>query len=443
MNPFDLLASEWHWYVWEVIVGITCTVPCALLGCYLVLQRMSLLGDAISHGLLPGIVLGALVSGQITGWPIILGAMAFGLLTAFLTQSVHQLAGVPEDASMGVVFTSLFALGVVLISQPIFRNVDLDTNCVLYGLIEGIPIRNFVVAGWPVPVAFPTMFVVLLATIAFVLLLWKELKISAFDPGLATALGLNATVLHYLLMLMVAGVTVTAFEAVGSVLVIAMLIVPAAAAHLLTDRLSTMMVLSAAIAVLTTLGGVILAGPRLLNTNVAGMMAVVVGVLFTLAVLFAPRHGVLARALGKVRLGIRIRAEDILAGLFRREEPTSFRDESARQRLDAELAKAQRGVAGALAMLRLRQQMQVDWRDGWQLTAAGRQLASEIVRAHRLWEAYLGENFALPLDHLHGPAERMEHFLGPAIRQRLAAELRSPAVDPHGKTIPPGPQTEN
>src|SRR5688572_28455781 len=111
MNPLGLSAVEWHWYLWVILTGIACNVPCALHGCYLVLRRMSLLGDAISHGVLPGIVIGVLLSGQLSGWPVVLGAVAFGLLTAVLTQAIHSVADVPEDASMGVVFTGLFALG--------------------------------------------------------------------------------------------------------------------------------------------------------------------------------------------------------------------------------------------------------------------------------------------------------------------------------------------
>src|SRR4051794_35112216 len=106
--------AEFHQAFWTIAVGVVCNVSCALIGCYLVLRRLSLLGDAISHGVLPGIVVAALVSGQLTGWPVLVGAMLCGVLTAALTQTLHRYGRVTEDASMGVVFTSLFALGVVL-----------------------------------------------------------------------------------------------------------------------------------------------------------------------------------------------------------------------------------------------------------------------------------------------------------------------------------------
>src|ERR1051325_5903308 len=123
---------------WTIAVAILCRVPCAILGCYLVLRRMSLLGDAISHAVLPGLALAFLLTGSVSGWGMMIGAAVLGVLTAYLTQAVHKLADVPEDASMGVVFTSLFAVGVILITR-VASQVDLDPGCVLYGLIEFAP----------------------------------------------------------------------------------------------------------------------------------------------------------------------------------------------------------------------------------------------------------------------------------------------------------------
>src|SRR3954452_11010745 len=130
--------AEFHQAFWTIVVGVVCGVSCALIGCYLVLRRLSLLGDAISHGVLPGIVLGVLVSGQVTGWPILLGAMLCGVLTAALTQTLQSFGKVAEDASMGVVFSTLFAVGVLLISlQPFGRSSrDLDLDCVFNGILE-------------------------------------------------------------------------------------------------------------------------------------------------------------------------------------------------------------------------------------------------------------------------------------------------------------------
>ncbi len=436
MNFLNLSAPEWHLLLWTITVGIACTVPCALLGCYLVLRRMSLMGDAISHAVLPGIVLAVFLSGQITSWVIVLGAVVFGVLTAWFTQLIYSLGNIPEDASMGVVFTALFALGVVLIAQ-IFPTSHLD-DCVLYGVFEAVPLSTTQLFGWRVPSALPTMLGTLLLTLLFLTLFWKELKLVSFDPDLATAMGLKAMVVHYVLMGMVACVTVTAFEVVGSVLVIAMLIVPGATAHLLSDRLPSMLLWSALVAVLSTVFGVILAGPSLFNTNAAGMMAVVAGVQFTLAVFLAPQHGILGKVTRNFRLGFRIASEDILSALFKIAEAHRRNDSMAVKRLRNEATRASRGVICWLAWWNLVRGGQLQTNaNGPTLTEKGRKQAERVVRSHRLWESYLDQHFPLPADHLHDPAERIEHFIGPELQKQLAHELDQPKTDPHGRTIPP------
>ncbi len=433
LDPRDLEPA-----LWTIAVGIVANVSCALVGCYLVLRRMSLLGDAISHAVLPGIALAFLLSGQVSGLPIVLGAMAMGLLTTFLTQSIHWFGKVPEDASMGVVFTSLFALGVLLIHN-VAQHVDLDPGCVLYGLIEFAPYREVLVLGFRVPRDLVTLGPTLLLCLVFVLALWKELKIVSFDPALATAMGINATLVHYLLMMMVAGVTVASFEAVGSILVVAMLIVPGACAHLLTDRLGWMMVWSAVVATLSAVFGYVLGSEWVLNTHVAGTMAVAAGLQFLVVVFLAPRHGILSKVIRNARLTLRIASEDVIGHLYRAEEAFG-RGERTGAAIPFQAARrAARGMVSWFALLSLWMRGQIRFGPGWhvRLTDEGRERGQSILRAHRLWEAYLEEDFVLPLDHLHEPAERMEHYLSPALQRELASKLRQPAVDPHGREIPP------
>lgn len=420
---------------WTILLGILSSVPCAVLGCYLVLRKLSLLGDAISHAVLPGIAVGFLLSGSLIGPAIVIGAMAVGMLTALLTQLLSSLGRVPEDASMGVVFTSLFAVGVLIITNAA-RDVDLDPGCVLYGLIELAAIDSRPILGIEVPRSLGTLGLATALTVGFVALLWKELKLVSFDPGLATAVGISASAVHYALMAMVAGVTVAAFEAVGSILVVAMLIVPATTAHLLTDRLPRMMLVASGVAVLSAAIGY--RGAVALNSSVAGMMAVVAGAQFALAIVLAPRHGLLSRAAHRAGLSLRIAREDVLARLYRAEEANPDRP------VPAELAgrwasSAAGGLVGAIAMRQLRGRGNVEpsGPETLGLTEPGRAEARELVRAHRLWESYLNENFDLPADHLHDPAERIEHFIGPGLRAELAAALDRPDADPHGRAIPP------
>src|SRR5205085_2131432 len=161
--------------------------------------------------------------------PMLVGAFAVGLLTTFLTQTLHRSGNVAADSSMGIVFTSLFALGVVLLKRYA-QGVDLDAECVLQGQLALAPIHEVEVFGRLVPRAFVSILPVLLLNILFVVLFWKELKISSFDPELATTMGYRSTLMHYVLMALVAATTVGSFEAVGSILVVAMLIVPGATA---------------------------------------------------------------------------------------------------------------------------------------------------------------------------------------------------------------------
>ena len=420
-----------HVALWTMLIGMVAGTSCAIVGCYLVLRRMSLLGDAISHAVLPGIAIGVLVSGQLGGLPSIIGALIFGVITTLLIELLHGQGRLTEDSSIGVVFSSLFSIGVIIIAREA-RHKHIDTDCILYGLIEAAPLDVVSIIGLDIPRVMVTLVPVLIAVVALVLLLWKELKISSFDPVLATAMGISATLVHYLLMGMVAAVTVSSFEAVGSILVIAMLIVPAATAHLLTDRLTSMMFVAIGVAWLSSILGYVVAAT--MNTSVAGMIAVMAGVQFLLAVLLSPKYGLVSRAVRNASLTMRIVGEDVLARLYRLEEKGGAVHHSKGSGI--------RAGAGLflqwLADFSLRRQGLITNGPAGTLalTEPGRQRAIELIRAHRLWESYLGENFNLAADHLHDPAERMEHFIGPKLQERLEEELGSKVSDPHGRPIP-------
>lgn len=295
-----LSASE----IWILLVGSLAASACALVGCFLVLRRLAMLGDAISHAVLPGIVIAFLLTGSRNTLPMLLGAGALGLLTAFLTDALTRHGKLQSDASIGVVFTWLFAVGVILVSRYADR-VDLDLDCVLYGDILFTPFDTWSFRGVDVgPRAAWILGFVLLANLAFVTLGYKQLKVGTFDPALAASLGINVALWHYLLMGFVSITTVGAFESVGAILVVAMLIVPPNTAYLLTDRLHVMLVLSVILGIASAVGGYALA--TRVDGSIAGAMAVVSGFLFLLAALFSPRHGVLARqwARRRARYGV-------------------------------------------------------------------------------------------------------------------------------------------
>jgi manganese/zinc/iron transport system permease protein len=417
---------------WILAVAVMTNVACGIIGCYLVLRRMSLMGDAISHAVLPGLVIAFLFTGSLNIGGMFVGAFIVGLLTTFLTQTLHRHGGVPADASMGVVFTSLFAVGVVLLRRYA-GNVDLDPDCVLQGQLALIPGYTTDLFGYPIPRAAVSIGSVLLLNTIFIVLLWKELKITSFDPALATTMGLRAGLIHYLLMAMVAGTTVAAFEAVGSILVIAMLIVPGATAHLLTDRLSRMLWIAAGVGAAAAYLGFL--GSARWNPNVepAGMMAVAVGALFVLAAFFSPRYGVLSTLWRNVQTTSRILREDILAMLYRLEELGIRRPMGPREAAQA----VGGGLAAATALWRLLRLRLIEHaHGGLRLTDAGRDRATHLVRSHRLWEAYLVEYLGLPLDHVHAPAERMEHYIGEKLQHKIAQHLPQEQLDPHGREIP-------
>jgi manganese/zinc/iron transport system permease protein len=425
MMPFDQA-------FWTLAITCVCSVSCALLGCFLLLKRMSMMGDAIGHGVLPGIACAFLLTGQLTSFTILIGAMVFGVLTAVLAEWLSGSDAVSEDSSLGVVYTSLFALGVVLLSV-FLRDVDLDINCVFMGSLALAPVTTNDYFGWEIPQAFPTMLAALVLTIAFLLIFWKELKIVAFDPALAKTTGISPRLVNYLLIALTAGTVVSAFEAVGLILVLAVLIAPAATAHLLTDRLAPMLAWAAAFALSASILGFALHNVGRYSLDISGLIAVAHGMQFVIVVLIAPRHGLLAKWLRHVQLSLRIAAEDILATLYRAEE-TGVPNYS--------LALKEHALSGWVIWLAhrnlLRRGLVVDGDNGMpMLTDVGRRLAQYVVRSHRLWETYAGAVLEIPPDHVHSAAALVEHYIGPQLQDELATSLKEPPTDPHGKSIPP------
>ncbi|WP_339191373.1 metal ABC transporter permease [Bacillus sp. FSL K6-1003] len=277
---------------WIIATGILVGVSCALIGTFLVLRRMAMLADAISHTVLLGIVGAFLVTKSLDGIPMFIGAAVSGLLTAFLVQLLHS-KGIQSDAAIGVVFTSLFAVGVILLSVY-GANVHLDIEHSLMGEIAFVPWNTVTIFGVDIgPKAFWMLVAVLLINITMVSVCYKEFKIASFDPQMALAIGIPVMLIHYLQMGMLSLTTVASFDSVGAILVVAMLIVPPAAAHLLTDRLLYMLIISAVIGGLSALLGYICA--TWLNVSISGAMASMTGVFYAGAFLFSPSNGVMTK----------------------------------------------------------------------------------------------------------------------------------------------------
>ena len=421
--PFSAWQSLSPMHAWAIATAAVVAAGCAVVGTLLVVRRMSLLGDAISHAVLPGIVVAVLAGGRPGGLLVLVGAVGAAVVTVLLVQWLRREGGLAEDAGTGVVFTTLFALGVVLITAAASR-IDLDPSCILYGILELVPFDTVAVGGWEIPRAFATGMIVLLLVAAALAATWKEQLFTAFDADAARAAGLPVGMATTGLLAATAVVTVASFEAVGAILVVALLVVPAATAELLTHRLHWMAIVAVLCGATAACLGYLAAWR--LNTNAAGMIAVVLGLQYAVAVLVAPGDGVFARLAARISLSWRVGCEDIVARLWRAEEA----DHAAVRPADTLTERA----AGLWLALRGR-----IVRDGgrWRLTAVGRQEAETVVRSHRLWEAWLGRHADVPLDHLHPPAEWIEHHLGTDVRRRIAAEVGVEEGDPHGRAIPP------
>jgi manganese/zinc/iron transport system permease protein len=289
-----------------VILAVGCLVAasCALVGSFLVLRKMAMLGDAISHSVLPGIAIAFLFTASRSSIPMVIGAGALGVLTVFLVERLQRTGRLREDATIGVVFPFLFAIGVVLISRYASM-VDLDLDCVLHGEIAYTPWDVIVVGGTNLgPRALWINGTVFLFNVALVAVFYKELKLTSFDPGLAAALGFHPTRMHYLLMAAVSMTVVASFESVGAILVVALLVVPPATAYLLTNRLGIMIAASVAMGLASV--GIGYGAARLADFSIAGGMATAAGGLFLLALLLSPAHGLVARAIRRRRMGVRL-----------------------------------------------------------------------------------------------------------------------------------------
>ncbi|MBO6575651.1 MAG: metal ABC transporter permease [Rhodothermales bacterium] len=281
------------------LIAMVVAAACAIPGVFLILRQMAMMSDAISHAILPGIVIGFLVTADLGSPLLIAGAALTGVLTVALVELISSTRLIKEDAAIGIVFPALFSVGVILIAR-FAGDVHLDVDAVLLGELAFAPFDRMVWGGTDVgPRSLYIMGSILLVNVLFVALFFKELKLATFDAGLAAALGLMPGLVHYLLMGLVSVTAVGAFDAVGSILVVALMVGPPSAAYMLTDRLSVMLVFSAGLGAVSAIAGYWMA--HWMDASIGGAMATMVGVVFGLAWLLAPERGWLAKRRLRVR----------------------------------------------------------------------------------------------------------------------------------------------
>jgi manganese/zinc/iron transport system permease protein len=299
--PFDwfrVVVAPWTedfaTFGWIMLMAFLVTAACGLVGNYLLLRRLALMGDAVSHSVLPGLVIAFLLSQTRGTVAMFVGALAAGLVTTVIIELIHSKTRVKQDAAMGITFSTLFAIGVVMTTVFASR-IDLDAECVLFGEIAYVPLEPLVeVGGLTVaPASVLRMGIVLLTVVAAIVIFYKELLVTAFDAGLSRNLGVNPTVAHFGLMAALSIVVVSAFEAVGAILVIAMIILPGATASLLTTRLPWRHGLAVAHAAVSSILGTHLG--IWLECSLGAAMVVAGTGLFGLAWILHPGTGLLWR----------------------------------------------------------------------------------------------------------------------------------------------------
>jgi ABC-type Mn2+/Zn2+ transport system permease subunit/Mn-dependent DtxR family transcriptional regulator len=424
-NDFSWLSNVQNaliYYKMQIAACAMIGATLGVLGTFVVLRRMALIGDALSHAILPGVVIAFIVLGATVGhldgmagvWGLFLGALLAGLLTSVFIGWVSRHARAKEDSAIGVVFTAMFALGVVLISlQP--KGTHFDLTCFLFGEALAIKKQDFVSIAIVTPLVF-----------AYILLGYRSLKMLSFDPQMASAAGVKVELLHYVFMGFLAAAVVAALRTVGVIMSVAMLVTPAAAAYQLTNRLSVMLVLSALFGSLSAVVGFLVAFAFNIPTGPA--MVLMATFFFALSVLLAPEYGVLGKYLRRRSVRQHILEEDVLKCLQKGDGTRSQSELS--KFLSSEQPSALKRAIAALqkqAMLTLEGET-------LRLSEAGAERAQMLVRSHRLWESYLASH-DMDASEVHPVAERLEH--AHELAEEIALEMGQPETDPHGQPIPP------
>lgn len=412
---FDILTEVWA--LRALLASSMVGLMCGVLGCFIVLRNMSLVGDALAHAILPGVVVGFLVAGY-SALAFFVGAVAAGLITAFAITWIQQRVKTKNDAAIGIVFTSMFSLGVILISR-IAKNdgVHLDLKDFLFGNVLGVGDTDLLLTGL-------VLIYVLLAVAVF----YRYLYASTFQSVVAETMGIPVRLLHYFLMLLLSFAVVASLQTVGVILVVAMLITPAATALLLSQRLRTVLFIAGGIGMLSAIVGMVIAVA--LNTPPGPAMALVATSFYVLTVVFAPRRGLVAKAWYRRQRRMLTEREDIIKRVFRLNQKHGSADPLI---IREQLELSGRAFAGQLGNLRSKGLLV---KDELSLTDAGKLLALRLVRAHRLWETYLNQEVGLTPDQIHMEAERLEHLLPEEMLDLVDEELGYPETDPHGSVIP-------
>ena len=403
---------------------------CGLLGTFIVVRQFALVGDTLAHAVLPGIALGYLWTLSKSPLHLFLGAVGAGLLGAAMVSLVQETTRTKRDTALGIVLGGFYGIGILLVTMiQKLPGEKSGLKSFLFGSAAALSEADLILIG-----------VITMLSVVIIGFLFNQFKATSFDPGFARSIGIPSRVFHYLLMLLLAWAVVSALQAVGVVLVSALLIIPAATAYLLTDRLHRMLIVSVVVGMMSAAAGAFFSflGPSLPTGPFIILSAAVI---FGVAFLFAPRHGVIPRWRLRRSQRQRIQRENTLKAIYHHLEADDFAGDWMGVGEFAELRhQATEEARKVIAVMERRQLVEIDAaKERVRLTGRGFERAARIVRNHRLWELYLTNAADIAPDHVHEDAEIIEHILGEDVVRELEKALDQPTEDPHGKAIPQSP----
>jgi ABC-type Mn2+/Zn2+ transport system permease subunit/Mn-dependent DtxR family transcriptional regulator len=423
------LHNQYGHIIRPLLVGTLVASVCSTVGCFIVLRRMSFLADAIAHSMLAGVVGGYLIVKIFYGEEAQLGAMLIGailagMITVGLVGLVTRFSRLKEDTAIGIMYTGIFALGAFALSlRSVSQHVQIDIYHYLVGSVLAVSDAEI----WLLAIVSSIVF-------SSVLLFYRSLQITAFDPVMAASLGVPVLMIDYLLTMCTSLVVVSGVQIVGVILVVALVITPAATAYLLSRRLSEMLRLSLLIGVGGFWGGFLMA--MLWGGSPGAAIVLVMTGVFAIAMLFAPHHGLWAHWMQQRTAVSQEILEDVMGALSRSDQKVLSKEAIARM-LALPFGQIQRAI-GVLERKGFLNQLE----QGVVLTEPGQQEATRILRAHRLWEKFL-QKTGTPADQLHSRAHQLEHITDKSTMDYLDDQLGHPWYDPQGKMIPAESLPEN
>lgn len=412
-----LLILQEEWAFRALIASSLVGLMCGVIGSFMVLRNMSLIGDALSHAILPGIFVAFVLVGY-SSVGFFIGTLMAALISAVGITWIQNNVKTKNDAAIGIIFTFMFSIGVIGISYlNNQQGVHLDLKDFLFGTILGVSDEDILITT-----------IVTIYVISSVVILFRYLFITTFQPTIAQTMGISTKLIHYFLMLLLSFAVVAALRTVGIILVVAMLITPSATALLLSNKLKYVVILSGILGLVSAIVGLLAA--IALNTTPGPAMCVVATLFYFIAVFLSPSKGLIFKYLRNRKQDRTIEKEDIIKYLYKRK---SISEDSV-----AAMA-SQLGIKTG----NIKKHFHVLKRDGLilmsdqiQLTAKGNSSGEKLVRAHRLWETYLVDKIGLDDQEIHEEAEKYEHLLTAELLDQLDLKLGYPTTDPHGSPIP-------